>query len=37
VSGEILWSPSTDQVEGSELDRYQTWFHETHGLDFGLL
>lgn len=34
MSGEILWTPSADRIEGSTLARYQTWLYETRGIDF---
>ena len=31
---ELLWTPSSDQIEGAALTRYQRWLEEKRGLRF---
>jgi len=33
--GELLWTPSTDAVERSNMTRYMRWLKTERGLDFG--
>ncbi len=33
--GELLWTPSTDAVERSNMTRYMRWLEAERGLDFG--
>jgi len=33
--GDVLWSPSSEQIRASRLSEYQNWLSANKGLDFG--